>query len=74
MPHLTIDPEGWEAVVSRYTNPTCANIAAFIDLPVEEVERVLTHGHPPSEQFIAACLLSFPARFDDLFTIVLKAA
>jgi len=72
MPRLEINDDGWSGVMEAYHLKGCADVAGFLGVRTETVEKFVVKRKPPSGRFVAACLSAIPARFDDLFKVVPK--
>lgn len=70
MPHIELDYDTARRIGQRYGLLTAEATAEFLGVDIEHVRYVCEHHGHPSDEFIAACLLKLPVRFDDLFQVV----
>lgn len=70
MPHLRLKLENASRLSAQYGLTNAEETAAFLGVDVDHVRDVCEHGGYPSEEFIAACLLKVPTRFDELFEVI----
>lgn len=72
MPHIELNYEAAAIIGQRYGLLTIEQKSEFLGVDIDHVREVCErHGHP-SDEFIAACLLKLPVRFDDLFLIIVE--
>lgn len=69
MSHIQLNYEA-ATIIARSFGLWTSDVAAdFLGVDVEHVRYVCERHGYPNDEFIAACLLHFPVRFDDIFVI-----
>ena len=74
MATLSIDTEAFAAVRASQGLDTVQALAAALSLDKGTVSRALNGETAPGPKFISSVLLTFPVKFEDVFTIVDVAA
>ena len=70
MATLSIDTEAFAAVRASQGLDTVQGLAAALGLDKGTVSRALNGETAPGPKFISSVLLTFPVKFEDVFTIV----
>jgi hypothetical protein len=68
-PAVRLKPDAWSAWMDRLRLARVEDQAERLGLSKSQLYRVLGGDVAPGEQFIAACLVAYDGKFEDLFEV-----